>query len=356
MDIKSGTLVNWLQDQQENNPQSFPKDGKVNYFKRFSNIEEYLNNEVHPHVNAGAMLHDDGYLTDHGPNHVAKVIKCATELAKLAEPKKSDLTPYEVYLLLTAIHFHDVGNIFGRKGHAVSAAKVMTKLASYFADETTEKRYINDIAKAHGGRINASKDTIGHLLVSDYVLNQPVRMQYMAAILRLADELSDDRSRAARFMINAGQLPPESEVYHRYANSLHTSLVDVENKEIKMKFEMNLDTAQKKFNKDNSRAYLLDYILERTMKTFQESVYCGRFLRPYIWINNVNIKIEICSNDFHDVLRTIKYKLKESGYPELPYKEIYKMCPDLNDWHGNGKLNGVLIARLIRKKIINRIK
>ena len=353
MDINSGTLVDWLQDQQDKNPKSFPGAGKVNYFNRFSIIEEYLNNEVHPHVNAGAMLHDDGYLTDHGPDHVVKVIERATELAK---SEGCDLTSYEVYMLLTAIHFHDVGNIFGRKGHTVSTEKVMTKLASYFADETTEKRYIKKIAEAHGGKINGSKDTIGLLPPSDDVLNQTVRMQHMAAILRLADELSDDRSRAARFMVDSGQLPSESEVYHHYANSLHTALVDVDGKEIKMKFEMSLDIAQKKLNKEKCRVYLLDYIFERTMKTFQESVYCGRFLRPYIWINNVNIKIEICSNNFNDVLKTIKYRLKESGYPELPYKEIYKMCPDLNDWHGNGKLDGVLLARLIKNNTINRIK
>jgi len=246
MDIESGTLVNWLKDQQEKNPKSFPMDGKVNYFDRFSRIEEYLNNEVHPHVNAGAMLHADGYLTDHGPNHVAKVIKHATELAK---SKESDLTPYEVYMLLTAIHFHDVGNIFGREGHAVSAERVMEGLASYFVYETTEKRYIKNIAEAHGGKINGSKDTIGLLPPSDEALNQTVRMQHMAAILRLADELSDDRSRAARFMLDSGQLPPESEVHHRYANSLHTVLVDADHKEIKMKFEMSLDIARKKLNK-----------------------------------------------------------------------------------------------------------
>jgi predicted RNA-binding protein YlqC (UPF0109 family) len=353
MDIKSGTLVDWLQDQQEKNPQSFPGDKKVNYFKRFSIIEEYLNNEIHPHVNAGAMLHDDSYLTDHGPNHVVKVIKRATELSK---SKECDLSPYEVYMLLTAIHFHDVGNIFGRQGHTLSAEKVMTKLASYFADETTEKRYIKKIAEAHGGKINGSKDTIGLLPPSDHVLNQTIRMQHMAAILRLADELSDDRSRSARFMVDSGLLPPKSEVYHRYANSLHTVLVDVEVKEIKMKFDMTLNIAQKKLKKGESQVYLLDYIFERTMKTFQESVYCGRFLRPYIWINNVNIEIEICSNNFNDVLQTIKYRLEESGYPEFSRNEIYKMCPDLKDWQGNGKLNGGLLARLIKNKTISGIK
>lgn len=353
MDIKNGTLVDWLQDQQKENPESFPMGGKVNYFSRFSIIDEYLNNEVHPHVNAGAMLHEDGYLTDHGPNHVAKVIKHATELVRF---KESELTPYEVYMLLTAIHFHDVGNIFGRKRHPLSAEIVMTKLASFFADETTEKRFINTIAQAHGGKRNGTKDTIGQLLPTDYALNQTLRMQHMAAILRLADELSDDRSRAARFMIDSGQLPSESEIYHHYANSLQTVFVDVNGKEIKMKFEMNLDIAQKKLNKGKTRVYLLDYVFERTMKTFQENVYCGRFLRPYIWINSVNVEIEICSNNFNNVLKTIKYRLEESGYPEFSRSVIYKMCPDLNEWEGNGKLNGVLLARLIKNKTINGTK
>lgn len=352
MDIK-GTLINWLKCQQNRNPNLFPGGGSINYFNRFGIISEYLNNEVHPHVNAGAMIHDDGYLTDHGPDHVAKVIKRATELAKLSKSKEHYLTPYEVYILLTAIHFHDVGNIFGREGHNISAGDVMTKIASFFADETTEKRYIYQIAKAHGGKINGSTDTIGLLLPSDKILNKTVRMQHLAAILRLADELSDDRSRAARFMLASGELPPKSEIYHVYANSLHTSQVDVDAQEIKMMFEINFEIAQKEFQKDGNQFFLLDYIFERTMKTFTENVYCGRFLKPYIWVNCINIEIVICTDDYNEVINTIKYRLEESGYPKFSPSEIYNICPDLNNWEGNGKIDGSLLANLIRNDTLH---
>src|ERR1700685_2144850 len=61
------SLVEWLRDCPKD---KFPGHGSIDYYLRFLGIAEYLNNNVHPQVQSLAMIHDGGYLTDHGPEHI----------------------------------------------------------------------------------------------------------------------------------------------------------------------------------------------------------------------------------------------------------------------------------------------
>ena len=107
---------------------SYPRHD-VDYYERFVKLDDHLNKHVHPSVNQGATAAGQAFanqettaadqkraiwLTDHGPKHIETVIRRASELAFAPDPV---LSPYEVYILLLAIHFHDVGNIFGRERH-----------------------------------------------------------------------------------------------------------------------------------------------------------------------------------------------------------------------------------------------
>ena len=78
----------------------------VDYYDRFTRIDNYLNSKIHPNVNVGATAGDSIWLTDHGPDHIATVIQRAGDLAFTTE---CVLTRYEAYILLIAVHFHDMG-------------------------------------------------------------------------------------------------------------------------------------------------------------------------------------------------------------------------------------------------------
>src|SRR5690606_29449229 len=89
----------------------FP-ESTVDYFDRFKRLDEWLNANIHKHVNQGATATRDEeadpsepnlWLTDHGPEHVHTVIQRASGLVC---EDKCILTPYETYLLLLSIHFH----------------------------------------------------------------------------------------------------------------------------------------------------------------------------------------------------------------------------------------------------------
>src|SRR4051794_37537655 len=91
------TLDAWLAEQPDN---VFPSHGGQPYPNRYKAVSEYLNHNVHPHVEKGAIVQGDGYLTDHGPEHIRTVIKRAGELLAYPSEGFPHLEPYEVYLLL----------------------------------------------------------------------------------------------------------------------------------------------------------------------------------------------------------------------------------------------------------------
>ena len=305
-------------------------DDKIDYYDRFIHIDEHLNRKIHPSVNVGATAREPIWLTDHGAEHIATVIRRAGELVFTEE---CVLTPYEVYILLVATHFHDIGNVFGREEHERKAREVMFKLdEALVGNDNLEKRMICDIAMAHGGYTDTDgeKDTIGKLPWDDPPnRSKRVRVKKLAAVLRFADELADDKTRTNRFVQEASSdVFPGSEVFHRYASQLHTVMVSHDTRSINLRFELNTILVTKKCRKLDDEKYLFEEILDRTLKMYREHVYCKRFLLPDIVIERVNVLIDVCTDNYSRVLGRLRYSMAESGYPDSP-RNIQEICPEL---------------------------
>lgn len=336
------------------NDASFPLAG-VDYYAKFLGIDKHLNNKVHPLVNQGATAHSARrkkvkkpppvWLTDHGPEHIATVIQRAADLVCAPECK---LTPYETYLLLVAIHFHDVGNIFGREEHEKEITKIMDKIDSaIMGEDAFEKRLIRDIAMAHGGTVAGSgdKDTIGHLKYSrNLALHQP-RVRLLAALLRFADELADDHTRTSRFLLDSELIHPDSEIYHIYADRLRKVTVNMAHHAVDLNFELSESVVAKKYRKvDHPKTYLFDEILVRTLKMHKERVYCARFMHPHVHLEQIRVEVKLCSNNYMDEIRLISFTIAEQGYPDTPAK-LTKLCPELRG------LTGAILAKDVAAKV-----
>lgn len=347
MDLKGKTLENWLEEQDKS---KFPMDGKINYYAQYQGIIDYLNSDFHPHVTAIASIKDGGYLTDHGTDHIKKVIRKASELVDYQDFK---LTPYEVYLLLVAIHLHDVGHIKnGRCQHEKSAREVMFDIGKKLGDDNTEKMCIFHIAESHGGNIDGDKDKISRLREKETILNQNIKPQLLAAILRFADELSDDRERAAKYLMDDKTIPSPSEIFHCYAYALHSVKIDHEGKAVEMCFELNKENVSKKYGKNDKKVYLLDEIYDRTLKTYCECKYCMRFIPLEIQINSIKVEIQFIDEEWENFREPISYKLAETGYPDSSKLNIFSMCPKELKINGE-KLTGSKLKELVENKPIN---
>ena len=305
----------WLADQEH----GFPARPSISYLTRFKNVSEYLTNEIHRHVEKGALVHDGEFLTNHGPEHINTVIQRATAL--LCHPPESypQLNTYEVYLLLMAIHFHDVGNMFGRKEHEQEHRRIMQKLDSFVGDEMVEKQAILKIARAHGGRADGDRDTIARLPREDPVLDQQVRYQALAAILRFADELADDSRRTSRALQTLEIVPERNKAFHMYAQALQTVHIQPNSRLVRLRFYLTRDHVGL-VGKGDDQVYLIDYIYERTVKMHFEREYCMRFTYGLVRIDAIDVRIEVYTDDssLDPCIDPIAYRLEQRGYPGRP--------------------------------------
>ena len=307
---------------------------EVNYFDRFQRLEQYLNSTVHPDINRGAAIAGDGWLTDHGIPHVKTVIRRASDLVVYGDSVL--LTPYEVFLLLLAIHFHDVGNVFGRGEHEKNITQVMQQIdESTIGSDGLEKRVIRDIAMAHAGYVDTDgydKDTIGRLKWEIAALPEEPRVRFLAALLRFADELADDHTRTSRFLIDS-KLVSKSEIYHVYADRLRQVTVRPSDRKVLLHFELDISHVTMTYKKGHEDVYLYDEIVARALKMYRESIYCRRFMQPYISVDSIDISIVVTHTNYMTVMRKIRFSLAQQGYPDLP-KCIHDVSPDAPSFDG----------------------
>lgn len=305
----------------------FPCTGE-DYIKLYSSIEEYLNNNVHNEIIIGAALSGDGLLTDHGVDHVEMVIQRA---GLLLGNKIDDLNGYEIFLLLLAIHFHDVGNIKGREKHEERIFEVMNQMGESLPLDTPTKKYIAQIAMAHGGSYNGNKDTISYLQESEFHHGILIRPALLASILRFSDEISDDFTRAPRFLQKSGLIPPENKVFHDYSKCLQPAAIS--GNTLILKYDLSREQAIQETSKIDSGSihgwrsvFLYDEILHRLRKCLCELEYCKKYSYGFINLSSIQADITVHMDNKINPIYQDSIRLRLTGYPTNMYTDIHQIC------------------------------
>lgn len=326
-----------------------------NYVTIYEELKKKFDKEVHPEIKTKILeIEKEGYYNDHGVDHIKMVIERATRLLNTLDAtfsKEEDgyyVSPYELFILLMAIQLHDAGHLIGpRSQHAEKGKELLAKFDSGKVLSTAERLHIGNIAKAHGGK----KDPIGNLPLNEDLSHQKIRPRLLAAILRLADELAEDKTRASNFLLDIGSIAPTSEIFHRYSASLES--ISISGGEVKLDFYIQDEGLLKKYPINSRKGiiekYLLDEIFDRTFKTFTESLYCSRFLPDKARINTVKVNIHILKTKNDEEIKKISYELKETGYPFVSDKDIYELCESLTE--NNIKIDGEFIKNYIEQQV-----
>ena len=343
MDLKGKDLEEWFVSRGKKCHRNFPHN--EDYISRYKNLTDQFNKRIHPFVMQGAAYSDGVFLNDHGPEHIKTVIRRVSELINT---EKCLLSEYEVYILLMSIHIHDMGNILGRNNHEINSQVILQDYSQHAGQDRIEWDCIFEIAEAHGGE---PKDKISDL-IDEKILQKTVRKKLLASLLKFADELSDDRTRANRFLLTTKEqslqsslLPEESQLFHMFSYCLHTVDIDLQGKRILLKFDVEEKYLTKTFKKRKKtkkktyfEQYLINEIYERTYKTHLERIYCSRFFREHVNLETLVVDIEITLEQIDarrkNVKNHIHYVLGETGYPQSKYKDFFKMLPELTDYTG----------------------
>lgn len=333
---------------------SFPSGS--DYVSQYNVLTGLFNKDIHPEIKSKILeFEKEGYYNDHGIEHINMVIDRVSKIIDVFIGNESAfyLSDYEIFILLIAIHLHDAGHLIGkRKDHINKVHELLSRHCGKLLT-AAERRTIGDIAKAHGGK----DDPIGKL-VNEHISGYEIRTQLLAAILRLGDELAEDKTRASLGLLNLeddGKNMPNfhinlySEIYHRFSESLDS--IRIQGNEIKISFCINKKMLFKEFQKKNGEgnievAFLLDEVYSRTYKTFLETLYCNRFFPSMSRFNVIKVKIDLLS-EYDEAFRTISYELKEKGYPSNENMEslIYEQIKE-----GETVLDGAYFAKLIKNE------
>lgn len=331
------------------NKDGFPQNN--DYISIYKVFKEKFDRDIHPEIKSKILeIEKEGYYNDHGVDHIKMVIERATRLlnemnASICEDKdKFYISPYEVFLLLMSIQLHDAGHLIGsRKEHAGKGKELLAKFDASNVLSTAERKTIGDIARAHGGK----DDPIGKLELETNISHMKVRPRLLAAILRLADELAEDKTRASNLLVKLDEIVETSKIFHLYSASLDS--ICISGGEIKLDFYILDKYLMGTYSIGTEQKYLLDEIYDRTFKTFTESLYCSRFFPERLRIDNVKVSIKILDSNNDDEIKTIYYELEEKGYPFIANKNIYEVCCD-SLMENKNRIDGEYIKTYLEKR------
>lgn len=273
------------------------------------------------------------FLSDHGTRHIQNVLENAERILSKVDRDKG-LTGVELYCLGIAILFHDVGNIDGRKQH-----NDMRRIAEIYDHVNAggirqqEKGIILRIANAHTGHArDGSKDTLRDFDPEPTMslIGRPVRVQELAAILRLADELAEGPQRTVEFMRSKGRYPDVAARHHDYA-SITDIAIDPGNERIAISYNIPIPTP------NGSLAHgipdlreLLLFAFTRLEKLDQERKYARFYSKLLDPLKTVRVHIDFWLNGSLLELNLPPLELNDKTIPGDQCKAIALVNPSYN--------------------------
>ena len=300
-------------------------NGTTSFTHIFSEIEAFMNSEIHKHVVDGAAVAGDCMLNDHGAGHIAMVMARAYMLVK---DNVQDLKGYEIFFLLLSIHFHDVGNIYGRDAHEEKICNVFEALGDKFPLDSTARRLITNIAMSHGGNHDGDKDTLAYVQEKVYIDGIAIRTPILAALLRFADEIADDKNRASSVLATLKVIPKGNKAFHEYSRSLEPPVIEGDT--LLLHYNIRNDLLFNRVSKLDNEVFLYDEILSRIQKCLCELDYCKRYSQGFIHISCLSITINILDSSELKEIYKICFKAKITGYPDKGmYNPVFCSDPEV---------------------------
>lgn len=267
-------------------------DGQ-DFWNRYSTIKSYLASEYYPWIQANCP-----FFTDHGENHIHSVIRSASELLS---GRLETLSPLDLFLLLCAILWHDAAMVHGRPDHATRSGTMIEQIKRLGFPDVTIQRLVADIAKAHGGPDGLSIP-VYEQDCSTKNANYTVKPRALAALVRFADEISENRTRISTSLLEDGTVPADSLIYWEYASCIAASRADpgreyvVVSVEIERKLALTRHSCPPECNayaaKDGTIA-VIQYIISRLEKMNNELAYCAQEFSGYCPIRAIELRMKL---------------------------------------------------------------
>jgi len=303
----------------------------TNYTATKNHLAQYY----YPWVQANAP-----WFTDHGQKHVDSVIHTAGQL--LSAFPESALSCLDLYILLTATIWHDVGIVCGRAGHAREVQQFIDKVREFCFLDPALYRLVCQVVRAHSGREGWSSLQSSEPVTACTHKTCTVYPQSIAALLRFADDASETRTRISPPLLES--VPIQQRIYWAYAHSITASKPEPEpaRKRLLLAIELQRAAATERFpcprdylvRADKSkRISLIEYLVCRLERMNNERAYCFPYLTRYADIRTIEVRIQVCHGTDSESIEDIVLGdggLSQSAYPAIPlFDRFFEAHPQL---------------------------
>ncbi|MGN6553268.1 MAG: HD domain-containing protein [Verrucomicrobiota bacterium] len=267
-----------------------PNSDAPRFRDSFNVMQRFVSDKYYPYVRDKCP-----YFTDHGDKHIKGVIWAASLLLGKENPGKEityALGTFEIYLLLTAIIWHDVGMLSVRSGHEVAVKSLLKDFLSIAFEGVSEQRYVEQIIGAHTGK-NTPLVKLGS---EEHYRTHVIHPRALAAILRFADEVSEDASRISLPVLQRGAVPQEQQIFWYYAKSIQASRPEPSRERIVITVELDGSDAVRQFvdpDDVTKSITLVEYVLRRIEKINRERAYCAPHFLRYSSIQCIEARLRL---------------------------------------------------------------
>ncbi len=252
------------------------------YFSTYSLVKSRLEKSYFPY------LRDvQPFKTDHGIGHVDRILEKFSHflnphLPVSGNPRERIIDLENLNLLMHAVLWHDLGNLFGRIDHPQNIKKVFNGVKS-FLYEPPHQEWILKVAEGHSGAESIERkieDT--PITIYDYTIYP----RFLSALLRISDEIDEDQRRVeSRVFSNA---PRECEAYWKFCLFTESiipvyrmdSLGNVD-LDIQIRCKMGGKDIKGEWGKNGSMVTAINEYISRVNKINEERIYCNKFLQQY---------------------------------------------------------------------------
>lgn len=328
-------IENFLAEVQEKHHSAFPE--KISYLSRYQTALDKLR-PFYKTINSA--MTEEGLFTDHGPDHFDEVVRYLGEIIPLDQVTPNGVvTPYELFVILLAARIHDVGNNEGRIGHEQRCHQALLDIGD--GVDGIERSKIASVAQAHGGHsTRGCKDTISDIPLSEGSYSINFNARKCAALVRIADEICENRKRALDNLDFSTEKGKKSEIYHAYASCISRNSFSLSDRQLIMEIDIPVAMLDKRFLKLNQNVLedilLIEEVAIRLQKLDLERKYCNTYLPEALRIRGIKVtinayKIEHTAKGIAYLLRLIeitKHDFQDVGYP-VSSEKLTLLWPEL---------------------------
>jgi hypothetical protein len=260
------------------------------FFDKYRVMKERLLNVEYEHWAAGFP---EG--NNHGRGHIVRVLENLNHL--LGSKPLEHLDPYELFLTMMSVLYHDIGLLQTRKGHEnLSKSLLEGDRNDAYIVNSIDKEIIAAAVVSHSSSKDIAKE-ISRFSPEEIVGTHKARPGVVAALVRLADELDEDHRRADAILQQRLLLPSTSRFFWTFCQRIRGIRPNLVSKRIdfNVAFEPE-DMATYGAMPNGQVRHFVVFSAEKFAKINDERVKVNRFLPPELQYGGIHIDVKPLRN------------------------------------------------------------